>query len=52
MGDVAQAATLLDFSKPIDVCLLDATVNLSMQSVVGGEQQVRREQLPQWRIIF
>ncbi|GLC60282.1 Exportin-1 [Pleodorina starrii] len=39
MGDVAQAATLLDFNKPIDVGLLDATVNLSMQSVVGGEQQ-------------
>ncbi len=40
MGDVTQAATLLDFSKPMDVTLLDATVNLSMQSVVGGEQQV------------
>lgn len=41
MGDVAQVATLLDFNKPMNVGLLDATVNLSMQSVVGGEQQVR-----------
>ncbi|KXZ44730.1 hypothetical protein GPECTOR_63g55 [Gonium pectorale] len=36
---MADVASLLDFSKPIDVGLLDATVNSSMQSVAGGEQQ-------------
>ncbi|PNH03912.1 Exportin-1 [Tetrabaena socialis] len=39
MADVAQPAALLDFSKPIDVGLLDATVAVSMQSIAGGEQQ-------------
>ncbi|KAG2495335.1 hypothetical protein HYH03_006605 [Edaphochlamys debaryana] len=37
MAEVAHP--LLDFNKPIDVGLLDATVTVSMQSVAGGEQQ-------------